>query len=195
MSSEVAICSQALILLGDQPISSFTDGNDRALACSSLYPQTRDEIIRMHPWNSCIKRVNLSPLVDEPVFEWASAFQIPGDCLRILSIGENGTFTDYRIEGRKILANQGTVLLRYLFRNIDVGTYDAGLMQSLVYAMAWKLAWTITRSAPRQQQAQLEFEQVLRRAKAVDGQEDVAESMSDAPFLYVRSTYGGFNGR
>ena len=40
--TSLSICSDALILLGAAPISSFTEGSDGAQACDRLYPDLRD---------------------------------------------------------------------------------------------------------------------------------------------------------
>ena len=44
--TDISICSDALILLGAAPISSFADGTDIAQACERLYPDLRDGRLR-----------------------------------------------------------------------------------------------------------------------------------------------------
>ena len=36
--TSLSICSDALLMLGASPISSFTEGTDEANVCNSLYP-------------------------------------------------------------------------------------------------------------------------------------------------------------
>ena len=43
--TSLSICSDALILLGAAPISSFTEGSDAAQACDRLYPDLRDTLL------------------------------------------------------------------------------------------------------------------------------------------------------
>jgi hypothetical protein len=49
--TSLSICSDALILLGAAPISSFTEGSDGAQACDRLYPDLRDNIIANYMWS------------------------------------------------------------------------------------------------------------------------------------------------
>ena len=53
MASSVSICSNALIALGANPISSLdtsgTDGLDRVRIAANLYPTVKAAILRSHP--------------------------------------------------------------------------------------------------------------------------------------------------
>ena len=63
MASPVSICSNALILLGDKPIASFTDGSKAAQVAANLYPDAKRDFLRGHPWNAAIKRATLAPML------------------------------------------------------------------------------------------------------------------------------------
>ncbi|MEK9796979.1 MAG: hypothetical protein VW713_09580, partial [Alphaproteobacteria bacterium] len=88
--SAVSICSNALLLLGDAPISSFDEDNDRTRLVANLYSAKRDRVLRAHPWNCATKREVLSPDATAPAFDWANRFLLPGDWLRTLSVGLAG---------------------------------------------------------------------------------------------------------
>ena len=79
--TDLSICSDALILLGAQPISSFTEGSDAAQACDRLYPDLRDSLLSRYPWSWSYKKEQLARLATEPVTEWDYAYQLPGDIL------------------------------------------------------------------------------------------------------------------
>ncbi|MCP6417776.1 hypothetical protein NL482_26825, partial [Klebsiella pneumoniae] len=78
----------ALLALGAHPINSFDENTDHARLCSNLYPTVRNKLLRAHPWNCVVKRVVLSPVSTAPVFGFRFQFALPGDLLRVLSIGE-----------------------------------------------------------------------------------------------------------
>jgi hypothetical protein len=46
MSTNVSICSAALMMLGDQPITSMTEDSDRAILARGLYDSARDQVLR-----------------------------------------------------------------------------------------------------------------------------------------------------
>lgn len=186
MTSAVSICSAALIELGDKPISSFDENNDRTRAVSNLYALKRDAVLRSHPWNCAIKRVVLSPDTNGPEFDWQYQFDLPNDWLRTLSVGIDGCEDDYVIEGRKLLMNKNVCYLRYVYRNNDEATWDAILVDAMKEVMKASIAYSITKSTSKEQLVQQVVQQVLRMARTVDGQENPPETLGDFPLLANR---------
>src|SRR3546814_17689916 len=92
MTTEVSICSNALLRLGADPINSFDEADnfgsniERARLCANLWPNVRRQVIRSHPWNCATKRVVLSPDAAAPAFGYANRFQMPGEWLRTLAV-------------------------------------------------------------------------------------------------------------
>lgn len=185
-TSKVQICSNALLMLGAQPINSFDDESDRALLVSNLWPNARDAILRAHPWNCAIKRVSLAPSVTAPAFDYAYQFDLPGDCLRVLSIGEKGAPVSYEIEGRKVLTDESELLLRHIYRNDDIPSWDALLVEAAEAYMAFTCAYPITKSASEQDVMAKLWELKLRQARTIDGQENPPEEAGDFPLLNAR---------
>lgn len=190
MSSDVSICTSALLRLGDRPINTLDEQTDRAILCANLYTQARDFIIRRHTWNSCITRVALAPLAAAPAFDWNYQFLLPPDCLRVLSVGEDGHFIPWKVEGstsgRIILCNENPAYLRYVFRNEDPATWDPGLVESVTDYLCELLAYPITKSLGVQEAMTDKKVRDGKVSRAIDGQEDVPESSSDAPFIQAR---------
>jgi hypothetical protein len=186
MTSSVSICSNALIRLGDKPISSFEDGTDAADACANLYPTVRDEVLRAHPWNCATKRVTLPALAEAPGFDYAYQFQLPADWLRTIQIGARDCALDFTIEGRRILAMSSTLPLVYVFQNKTESTWDADLIAVVTAAMAAALAYPITQSASMQQTMEAKYQLAFKQAKAANGQDDRTETLGDFPLLANR---------
>lgn len=185
--SAVSICSNALLQLGDRPIDSFDEDNDRTKLVANLYAMKRDKVLRMHPWNCAIKRVVLSPESEPPPFEWLYQFQLPDDWLRTLSVGEADSYQDdYAQEGRKILADTNVLKLRYVFRNTVESTWDALLVEAMTQVMVATLAYSVTKSTSKQQLEASIIGAVLKTARAVDGQEGTSETLGDFPLLSSR---------
>lgn len=185
LNSAVSICSNALLMLGAQTISDFTESTDRARLCSNLFPSVRDKLLREHNWNCAVKRVLLAPDIDKPPFGYANSFTLPADCIRILTVNED-YYPDYAIEGKKILSNDNNVQLKYIFQNEDVTTYDSSLIDLLELAMASKLAYAITQSTSLAQFRLQEYEMALKTAKAIDGQENPPETLGTSLLLDSR---------
>ena len=185
-TSDVQICSNALLMLGAQTINSFDDENDRALLVSNLWANARDAVLRSFPWNCAVKRVSLAPDAAAPAFEYAYQFAKPGDCLRILSIGEEGDSLRYTIEGSKILIDESECKLRYIYRAIDVTIWDALLVEAMEAYMAMTCAYPITKSATTQKTMSELYAFKLRQARTVDSLEQPPEDMGNKPFIDAR---------
>ncbi|MDR1276571.1 MAG: hypothetical protein LBL72_09370 [Candidatus Accumulibacter sp.] len=186
MTNRIQICSNALLMLGAQTINDFDEGSDRSKLAANLYPMTVEDVLRAHPWNCAVKRVVLSPDQTAPAFGYAYRFSLPSDWLRTLSVGDAGRETDYRSEGRKLLADVRVLKLRYVFLNDREETWDAALANVVTMAMAWRMAYAITQSASVEQLRFGVYENALKRAKAVDGQDDPPETLGDFPLFASR---------
>jgi hypothetical protein len=188
MATGVSICSNALLMLGSQTINDFADETnlDRAKLCANLYPTVRDDMLRSHPWNCCIKRAVLAPDAVAPAFGYDYAFELPADFSRVLEVGSSGQQIDYLVEGRSIQANTTVLELRYVFRNEVENTWDAHLVKLVTLAMAAAMAYPVTQSASMQQTMEQKLETSLRRARAVDGQEDPPQTLGDERLYAAR---------
>lgn len=191
MATGVSICSNALLMLGSQTINDFADqlNLDRAKLCANLYPTVRDDMLRSHPWNCAIKRMVLAPDAVAPAFGYTHAFELPADFLRVLEVGTRNTQIDYLVEGRTIQASTSVLELRYVFRNEVENTWDSSLVKLVTLAMAAALAYPVTQSSALQQSFEQKLEMALKRARAVDGQEDPPQTLGDERLL--RSRFGG----
>lgn len=188
MATGVSICSNALLMLGSQTINDFEDQQnlDRAKLCANLYPTVRDDLLRSHPWNCCIKRAVLAPDAAAPLFGYDYSFELPADFSRVLEVGSSGQQIDYLVEGRSIQANTTVLELRYVFRNEVENTWDAHLVALATQAMCAALAYPVTQSTAKQAGEEQKLELMLRRARAVDGQEDPPQTLGDERLYAAR---------
>lgn len=188
MATGVSICSNALLMLGAQTINDFADqlNLDRAKLCANLYPTIRDDLLRSHPWNCCIKRAVLAPDAVPPAFGYDNQFELPADFLRVLEVGQAGLQIDYLVEGRTIQANTTVLELRYVFLNEVENTWDTALVSLATLAMAAVLAYPITQSSALQQALEQKLELAKRKARAIDGQEDPPQTLGDERLYSAR---------
>ena len=133
--SKIEICSAALVLLGQSRINSFAE--DSTGLCDAWWDTVRKSTLRLGTWQCARKRVLLAPLATTPGFEWAYQFQIPTECLRIVSVGESGDFDNYEIENNLILSAQKSIKLRFVYDNEVTSTWDSILTEAVALHMAW----------------------------------------------------------
>lgn len=189
MATKVSICSNALLLLGAKTINSLDEDSDRAQLAANLYESARDDMLRSHPWNCAVKRVILAPDTEAPAFDYSAQFTLPGDWLRTLSVGQEGYEVDYKHESGKILAGGTSLPLRYIFRNDNEATWDAMLVRAMELKMAAEMAYPITQSAAMADAMNNQLQFHLKKARAVDGQDDPPQTLGD--FALLNSRFGG----
>lgn len=186
MTSAVSICSSASLMLGGNPIQSFDENSTRARLCSNIYPTVRDYVLASHPWNVCIKRITLNPDTSAPEFDWAFQYSLPGDYIRLLQVGEIGAELDYMIEGQKLLCDSSPLPLRYVFRNDQEATWSPTLVMAVTMSMRQVLAYPITQSTSLEQLIDQVLEPILKKARAVDSQDQQPQTLGDFHLLTSR---------
>jgi len=182
MATEVSICSKALRLLGDDPITSLTDDSERARLCNSLYGDARDYLLRSHPWNFAITRASLAQLSDSPAYQYSYQYALPTDpyCLRVLSMEyEDYIFKveNFATEGRVLLTDESTAKILYIARITDTNRFDPMFTDLLATKLALDLAYPVTNSVNLMAQVQKLFERRLSDARSIDGQEGFIDDL------------------
>lgn len=191
MTTPTSICSNALQMLGTGSVNDlYVETTARAKLAANLYPSIRDMMLRSHPWNCAIKRVSLAPDPVAPAFDWSYQFPLPGDWLRTLSVGEEGCPVPYAIEGRMTLCDDNPLLLRYIFQNTVESTWDTMFIAAMTLAVKTACAYPITMSQAVADSAQGQLDTVMKRARAVDGQETPPETLGDFRLLAARMGSG-----
>lgn len=192
----VSICSDALLLLGAKPISSFNDGTDEANTSDRLYPDVRDMTLSMYPWSFAYKKQKLSRLLGAPVNEWRYQFQMPGDRLgnpravfRSESVGAR-PFKDWEIKGDLLLTNTELIVIDYPFQTQEFAMPQY-FVQLLKYMMAWHLAFPITEQESKTQYWQSVAigsgrDGYFRQAANIDGQGQPPQVIEDFALIEAR---------
>jgi hypothetical protein len=154
--SALSICSDSLLMLGANPITSFNEGTDSANICDRLYADIRDQALTIYPWSFSFKKVKLSRLITTPTTEYKYEYQLPGDRIspprRVFASASPGspTVNTYRIQQDKLLTDLEEVWIDYQY---SVGEFEMPVyfVQLLKYLMAWHLSLPITDQADKAQ--------------------------------------------
>jgi hypothetical protein len=185
------IANSALIKLGQSTINDINDGSVVANLCKARIHPVRRLVLRMHPWNCAIDRVQLAPLTTTPAFEFTYKFELPALCLRVLQVGPNDI--GYRIEGRNVLCDSTTLDLKFISDVSEVEKLDELLVEAISCYLAWDIAYKITNSNESKAEAWRMFTLIMSKAKSVDAQEERDYVMTAD--LFIDSRLGGVRGR
>lgn len=206
MPSQVEWANRALDKLGEQPLIALTDNTKAGRTVNRMFSIVQDAEMRARKWSFTIKRAMLAADVATPVYGYGSQFQLPDDCLRVLSIFQwdiGPDITDYRvggnqiyvIEGRKIL--YGTAIpggppstspmpLRYISRVDDTTLWDPTFGEAFACRLAAECAEAITQSSQKKQFAWQEYTQAVNVAKRANAIELPADSIGDGAWTWER---------
>ena len=177
MASAVDIANSALNLLGASTISAFTDDSKNARLINQRYEPVRNRVFRSHAWNCLHKRVQLAQNSTAPVVEYSHAYALPADCLRVLKV-HNGTTDsiksaiDYKLEGRNIVTDEGTVFIIYIALDTDPNNYDTYLRESISHQLAADICYAITNNATLANNYMGRADERLREARFIDATEN-----------------------
>jgi len=191
MASVVDICNSALNLLGASTISALTDDSRNARLCNQRYEPVRNRVFRSHAWNCLHKRVQLAQNSTAPVIEYSNAYALPSDCLRVLKV-HNGTTDsiassiDYKLEGKNIVTDEGTIYLIYIALDTDPNNYDTYLQESISHQLAADLAYAVTNNATLAEKYMTRADERLREARFIDATENSLGTIESSEFTDAR---------
>ncbi len=191
MASIVDICNSALNLLGASTISALTEDSKNARLCNQRFEPVRNRVFRSHNWNCLITRIQLAQDTTGPVVEYTYGYTLPTDCLRVLKI-HNGTTDsiasnlDYKVEGRKIVTNEGTIYLVYIALDTDPNTYDSYLAESISHQLAADLCYAITNNSTLANNYMARADERLREARFIDATENSLDTIESGEFTDAR---------
>ena len=197
MASVVDLCNRALDLLGAANITSLTENSKEARLCNGNFDDVRDAVLRSHPWNIAITRRELAKDSDTPAFGFSFQYSLPTYpfCLRVLSFWNSNVNNDvaaydsnvmFKIEGRKVLSNEGTCNIIYIGRVTDTEQYDSLLNKAISARLAAEIAYNITGSNSVSQGMIAIYEDRLKEAKGVDSMEGFPEQPQADDFTNIR---------
>ena len=190
-TSSTEICNLALRQLREQPIASLTEDSEPARICNEFYDQARDYLMAKHPNNFAMTRQQLSQNATAPTFQYLYSYALPTDpyCLRAYKLWHNGAWRDdWIIEGRNLLTDFDVdCYLLYIARVTDVGSYSATFVDAFAAYLAWKLAYPLTRSNPREEAAGRIFKEKWMEHRMADGGEGFQEEPEDGVFVSIRN--------
>ena len=177
ISTVTDICNLALGRLGARRLASFeSDVSTEAKACRLHYEQVRDGLLRRHPWDFATTSKVLSKLTDAPLSEYACAWQMPGDCVRIIRISSglvNRPIQNFSRRGRALLTDDlSAVELVYVTRAVEIPYWDSLFTDALALKLASAIAGDVCQNPALISEVRSEFESLaLPTAQTADAKE------------------------
>lgn len=182
--TKVNICNQALIFLGEKTIISLDDETRQGELCSTFFDNTRETMLRQHPWNFALKRKLLTQDTTNPAWEWQKQYILPADYLRIINVYP--LRMEYAVEGNRLLCNESEVGIKYIYNNTDYNSWTPDFAQLVAARLAVLLTHTITDKSSLTQQAMAWYKESEKMAKGIESQEGSTEQINSDTFIDAR---------
>lgn len=186
MTTDVEIVNSALLQMGADVITSFTDEVREAQIANVIYDEVLETTLQKYPWRFSLNLDQLSQdtttkaHADEFGFQWS--YQLPSDSLRIIRI--NQPTDNYIVVGDRILSNVEPVFVEYQFKPTP-DKWPGYFRNAFVLEMAARFSISIAEDSGKyslfQQKADLE----LARARHIDAQEQPVPDVGENNFLFT----------
>jgi hypothetical protein len=89
-AADVALCNEALRMLGEFGITAFDEGTDQAQTLNLIYDSTRRFLLTAHPWRFTLAKQRLARLAETPVSEWTFIHALPAGMLALRALFPTG---------------------------------------------------------------------------------------------------------
>jgi hypothetical protein len=153
--TEVTVCNKALMFLGVESITSFSDGSPAATACNLIYKEIKLSTLGMYRWSFTIAKTQLARDDSTPNSEWTYQYLLPNDMLNgvpeaVRATSNPGGLLSKNWEigqaegGYSVLMTEETEVHIDYQRAVSEGGLPSYFIQLLAYQVAWHLAETMT---------------------------------------------------
>ena len=141
MASKIQLISNALILIGDLPVTSLS-GNTRAeTVANNLYDNIVQNEISKFRWGFARRQAQLSLTTEVPIgTEWSSIYQLPADMLNLIKLSPS---INYQILGDKVYCNYSGSLYCDYIANVSESEWPVYFSKMIEYALAVDFAPSI----------------------------------------------------
>lgn len=156
MQTNIDLCGQALLKIGENPIASFNDDSAAARIAAGLYDPAIDALLCRHPWRFARKKYLLPRTFD-------GDFIIPGNILAV----NHCDAASYEIAGDKIIADADEIEV-FATARVDAESFPPYFAAAAIAKLAMEFCIPMTGNQNLYAMLNALFESKLRSAKLID---------------------------
>lgn len=187
-NSDIDIAARALVLIGAEPITSFTSTSTEALVASNIYEDVVQTALCASRWRFATNQAVLNLLTAAPTGRFATAHQLPTDLLMLHAITVNSANIEYNVYGDKVFSDMSSgdvVVADYSFRAGEQ-EFPSYFTLSVEYALAAAFALAIARDEQLATMFEKKAAQLMQQAKTLDSQQQTTRRIRTSRFIAER---------
>lgn len=192
MATVIEICNLALTHLGQAPIISFEDPNNRVEElCGIHYPLVRDVIVESRMWTFATVRARIETTQKD---EWGAQYlhNVPEDWLKVfrayrrVNVTGKGPQANWVMEGNKILSDEKILYIWGVIRITDPSTFPPMVVSTMAERLASDMCVTITENRRLKNDLLKAHEKSLNEASSRDGGQGRSEIIESNRLIGAR---------
>ncbi len=187
-NSEIDIASRALVLIGAEPITSFTAQTTEATVANAIYEDMVRTTLCSSRWRFATNQAELNLLTAVPTGRYDRAHQLPADLLMLHAITVNDAVVQYNVYGDKVFsdsASSDTLVADYTFRALEQD-FPSYFTVALQFSLAAAFALGIARDEQLSSVLEAKGAQLLQQAKTLDSQQQTTRKLLTSRFITER---------
>lgn len=199
MSSKITICNLALAHLGQEPLVSLEQTDERARRLNLFYEPVKEEVLRTHNWGFACAREILS-LLEKRDSDLPYVYQYPADALYVRRVfcpdGRRGLRGAEGVQFKEeYLKTYNTRVLctalpdaaaEYTKNILDAGVFDAAFVKAFSLALAADMAVALTGDSALAAQLLQKYTLSLDEARRSNMTEGLADHSVSSAFVEAR---------
>jgi hypothetical protein len=187
-NTPIKVCSRALILIGEEGISSFTDGTAQSDVANAMYEDIARTALTNSRWRFATQQAELNRLVSAPTGRFDAAYQLPGDLLMLSAVTVNDHPIKYDTYGDKVFcdASENEVLVADYIYRADEADWPPYFTIAVEYSMAAVFAVSIARDSSMSQMMEQKAQFHMIQARRLDSQQQTSRKLNTSRFIAQR---------
>lgn len=187
-SSNLDITNRALILVGANTITAFTDDSEEATVSNALYEDMISTLLVSARWRFATKQVALNESASTPVGRYTRSYTLPADYLMLHAITVNDLVIEYNVYGSEVFADTATsdsLIADYTFRASE-SNFPSYFIMLAEYTFASMLATALARDEQMSALFDEQSQRLMQKAKTLDAQQQTTRKLVTSRFITDR---------
>tara|TARA_R100000458_G_C8238161_1_gene217931 strand:- start:124 stop:708 length:585 start_codon:yes stop_codon:yes gene_type:complete len=187
-NSDIDIASRGLILIGAEPITSFTATSTEATVANAIYEDVLRTTMCSSRWRFATNQAELNQLTNAPTGRYDIAHQLPADLLMLHAITVSDAIIEYNIYGDKVFSNSSTtdtLVADYTFRALEAD-FPSYFTLAVEFSLGAAFALSIARDEALSAILERKAGDLLQQAKTLDSQQQTTRRLVTSRFIRER---------